>query len=146
MIMGTVFSAYDIRGRLGDNISIESIWTVGKAFAEWLTEDGLVVVATTDGANESVANAFSEGLLLQGRNVLGVSVADEQAVNTAMTDHQAAGGVLISHDGIQNIEVIALYDARGALIGADSGLSEIDELVQSGNFLPAAKKGERVAS
>jgi hypothetical protein len=62
-------------------------------------------------------------------------------VKTAVADKQAVGGAIVSHDGIQNHEVIAFYDAHGTLIGAEEGLSTISEMADSGNFLPAANKG-----
>lgn len=142
--MGTVFSAYDIRGRVGENISVEYVWTVGKAFAEWLPDEGSVVVATGSQADQSIAHAFIEGVLLQGRDVLHVGEGGEQAVNGGIADNKAAGGVLISHDGIQSIEVIALYDAQGSVVSAEGGLLAIGELVDAGNFLPAATKGNLV--
>jgi phosphomannomutase len=138
--MSTIFSAYDIRGRAGETLTVEYAWTAGKALAEWLPEDGVVVVAKS-GTDESIAHALIEGVLLQGRNVAVVS-GDQQAVIDAINANQAAGGVLISHDGAQGLEVITLFDASGATITAESGLVTIAELIDAGNFLPAAEKGE----
>jgi phosphomannomutase len=42
--MGNTFSAYDIRGRIEESLTVEYTWTVGKAFADWLPEQGSVVV------------------------------------------------------------------------------------------------------
>lgn len=139
--MGTIFSAYDIRGRLGENISVEYAWTVGKAFAEWLTDDGMIVVGTTGGTNQNLVRGFVEGLLLQGRDVIGAGNGGEVAIRDTITAKKAAGAAMISHDEVQNIEIIALYDAKGAPIRAENGLLGIGQLVESGNFLPAATKG-----
>jgi len=139
--MGTLFSAYDIRGKLGENISKEYAWHVGQAFAEWLPDTGSIVVATSAAANESIAHAFIEGALLQGRDVIHVSGGSEQVIPDEIASSSATGGVLISHDDIQGMEIIALYDIHGTAIGAESGLSYIGELVEAGNFLPAATKG-----
>lgn len=143
--MGTVFSAYDIRGRLGENFSKEYVWTLGKAFVEWLPEEGQsIIVATSSQADETVVHAFIEGALLQGRDVIYLGEGGEQTVNGGITDHKAAGGALISHDGTQNIEVIALYDAQGVPVTAENGLTELAELADSANFLPADNKGKLV--
>lgn len=141
--MGTTFSAYDIRGRAGDNISVEYAWAVGKAFSEWVSDEGLIVVGTVGQADSSIARGFVEGVLLQGRDVIGVGAGDanEQAIRVMIADKRAAGAALISHDGIQGIEIIALYDANGAPIRSENGLVAINELAESDNFLPAATKG-----
>jgi hypothetical protein len=102
----------------------------------------LLVVARTASANDALVHAFIEGILLLGGNVIDCGEGDEQAVIGAIKDNQASGGAHINHDDLQNVEVIALYDATGATITSDTGLGEISELVESGNFLPAATKGQ----
>lgn len=139
--MSTIFSAYDIRGRAGETLTVEYAWTVGKAVAEWLTEAGPVVIAKADNASEEICHALTEGVLLQGRNALGAA-GDQQAVIDAITGNQAAGGIFISHEDVQGLEVITLFDASGATVTGDSGLATIAELIDAGNFLPADKKGE----
>lgn len=139
--MSTIFSSYDIRGRAGDTLTVESAWTAGKAFSEWLPEEGEVVVGKTADVNESICHGVIEGLLLQGRDVVSVD-GDQQAVIGAISERKAAGGVLVSHDGVQGYEVIAFFDAQGSTVTAETGLAEISELIDAGNFVPAASKGE----
>jgi len=142
--MGITFSTNDIRGRADDTLTTEHAWNVGKAAAEWLPEQGDIVVVHSADANESTVRALTEGLLLQGRNVIDAGQGDQQAVVVAIGDKQAAGGVLITHDQLQNIEIITLFDAQAATVTAETGLAEIDQLVDAGNFMPAAEKGSIV--
>lgn len=139
--MGTVFSAYDIRGNANDTLTVEYAWTVGKAFSEWLPEQGDVVVFKSQNANGDIAHGFVEGLLLQGRSVIDGGYGDQNAVITAIHDHQSVGGVLISHGDAESIEVIALFGGDGSTIDQSKGLADIQQLVDSGNFLPAPEKG-----
>lgn len=139
--MSTVFSAYDIRGRADDTLTVEYAWTVGKAFSEWLPEEGEVVVFKAENAHGDIAHGVVEGLLLQGRNVIDGGYGDQTAVVNAVNEHKAVGGVLISHDDVQSLEIIALFDANASAVTNESGLAEVSELVESGNFLPAAEKG-----
>lgn len=141
--MGTIFSAYDIRGRAGESLTVEYSWNVGKAFAEWLPEEGSVVIAKSVTADASIVHALIEGLQLQGRNVIDTGEGDQQTVMTALFgDQSTAGGIAITHDDAQNIEVISLYDAQGVAVTADQGLTDIEALIESGNFVPAAEKGQ----
>ena len=139
--MSTIFSAYDIRGRVGESLTIEYAWTVGKAFAEWLPEEGSVVITKGAGADPATTHALIEGLLLQGRDVVDSGEGDQQAVTGIIGDIQAAGGLLIDHDDLQSLEIITLFDARGVAVTTDTGLTDIAQLVESANFTPASAKG-----
>lgn len=132
----------DIRGRADDSLTTEYAWNVGKAFAEWLPEEGVVVMARSVNANETTAHAVVEGVLLQGRNVVDAGQADQLTVVSAIGDQKAAGGIVVSHDDLQGLEVIELFNAQGVSITAETGLTEIGQLVEAGNFVPAAEKGE----
>lgn len=137
--MTNIFSNTDIRGSVGETLTTEYIWNAGKAFAEWLPDEGSIVVQTaeTDGA----AHALIEGLLLQGRDVLQVAAGDPVALTTAITDNQAAGGAVVQYEPTQNLAVITLFDRQGtAIIGASLG--EISQLAEAGNVVPAPEKGK----
>lgn len=139
--MGTIFSSTDIRGHIGEPDTTEYIWNAGKAFAEWLPEGGDVVVLKTQTVDAGTAHAFVEGLLLQGRAVTDAGMGDQTAVVNAIGETKAVGGALMDCDTAQNLVVITLFDANTALITAETGLTEINQLIESGNFLPAAEKG-----
>lgn len=139
--MGTIFSAYDIRGRAGETLTTEYVWTVGKAFSDWLPEEGGVVVTRSAGANSTTVHALVEGLLLQGRNVIDSGEGDLPSIVNVIADKAAAGGILVTHDETQNIEIITLFDARGVAITLELGLAAIEELITAGNFVPAVSKG-----
>ena len=140
--MSTIFSDYDIRGRIEDSMSREFVWNVGKALAEWLPQDGTVAVVSADGASDVIIKSLIEGLRLQGRHVIDGGVGDQQTLSQINIGSKTAGGVLLSHDTLQNVEVIALYQENDSLITMDTGLQQIIELAESGNFVPAAIKGE----
>lgn len=132
----------DIRGRADDTLTTEYAWNVGKALAEWLPEEGAVIIARGENANESTVHALIEGLLLQGRDVYDAGVGDQQVVIGAIADNKVSGGVFFSHDDLQGFEIIAIYDSQGSSITADNGLMDLDQLVEAGNFVPAPAKGE----
>jgi phosphoglucosamine mutase len=139
--MGTIFSTDDIRGRAGESLTTEYAWNVGKGLAEWLPEEGSVIVVRSPLADDMTAHALTEGLLLQGRNVRDAGEGDLQTIVGAIGDNQAAGGALISHNELENLEIITLFDSRGVVVTSDTGLAEIGQMVESPNFVPAAEKG-----
>ena len=138
--MGSIFSAYDIRGRIGETLTVEYAWTAGKAFSDWLTNEGPVVIVTTKDASNEIKHALIEGVLLLGRDVVDYGERD-QLVPADVTENKAAGAVVISHDGVQNLEILTFYNVHGVAVTADSGLTEISGLIDADNFLPAVKKG-----
>ena len=137
--MANIFSATDIRGSVGESLTTEYIWNAGKAFAEWLPDEGPIVVQAAEG--DGTAHALVEGLLLQGRNVFQAVSGDQVALTTAITDNQAAGGAAVQYEPTQNLAVITLFDRQGAAIIGES-LAEISQLAEAGNVVPAPEKGE----
>lgn len=140
--MSNVFSGFDIRGHVDDSLTPEYAWTVGKAFADWLPQDGRVVVVSAPVANPTIVKALIEGLRLQGRNVIDGGQGDEQTVMQVTTASKTAGGVLVSHDDLENLEVIQLFQENSVAVTSENGLLEISDLIAGGNFVPAAAKGE----
>lgn len=144
--MGTIFSDSDIRVHLGEPGVTEYIWNVGKAFAEWLPDEGSVVVVQSQSSEKSVAHAFIEGLLLQGRSVFDAGIGGQQVAYAALSESKSAGAAHLDFIAAQNLAIISFYDSHGMIVSLHSGLSEINELVQAGNFLPAAIKGTIIKS
>lgn len=140
------FTAYDIRGKIKEGVSLEVAWNIGKALADWLPTYGTVAVLRGEGADETLVTAVVEGLRLQGRDVLDAGQGDRARLAAQITDDKLSGGVFFTHDAETDVCVIELYDQAAQLIGADNGLSEISELVGAGNFVPAATKGELTAT
>ena len=139
--MGNIFSSTDIRGYVGESLTTEYVWNVGKAFADWLTDAGDIVVVKAAVSDESTAHALTEGILLQGRSVIATD-GDQAKLLSLIIDNNAAGGVLIEYENVQNLAVISLYDRRGVSVTDSTGLQEISQLVDSASFLPAPEKGE----
>jgi len=140
--MSNIFSSFDIRGRLEDSLTPEYAWNVGKAFSDWLPEDGFIVVVSEQTAEPKIVNAVIEGIRLQGRAVMNGGQGGSERLIQLLANNRAAGSILVSHDGVQGLEIIQLYQEDGIAISSDTGLIEISELVDAGNFVPAAVKGD----
>jgi hypothetical protein len=139
--MRTVFSTNDIRGRIDDTLTTDYAWTTGKAFAEWLPEEGSIIVIHSLSANNTICRALSEGVLLQGRDISGNTLGDLNSLLDQLKDSSVAGGIYVNHDELENLECISLFDNKGTQITSESGLNEIRNMIDSGNFIPAIKKG-----
>lgn len=140
--MSSMFSGFDIRGRYGETLTIEYVWNVGKALADWLPQDGQVVVVSSPTANPSVVKAVIEGVRLQGRAVVEAASGDKATLVHVAGEVEAAGAILVGHDDLENLETIELYQETVTPITSETGLSEIAALIEAGNFVPAATKGD----
>lgn len=136
------FTAYDIRGRADNDQFVEVAWNVGKALADWLPTSGSVVVMSGEGATTHVTNAVVEGLRLQGREVIAVKGGDKVILSELIATNGYSGGALVSHDAMADEATLELYRDEGKLIESETGLGEIAEVVEAGNFVPSATKGE----
>jgi phosphomannomutase len=136
------FTAYDIRGKIQEGVSLEVAWNIGKALADWLSTYGVVSIIRGEGSNEVLVKALVEGLRLQGRDVIDRGTGDKTVLLEQIKSEGLSGGVYVGHDTQDDVCVIELFDENAQPIVAENGLNEIGELVRGGNFVPAATKGE----
>lgn len=137
-------SGLDIRGTEATGLTIDYVWNVGKALADWLPTAGNVVV-TAIPSQKKLAGAVIEGLRLQGRNVVDGGMSGREGAISYVKTMGLSGGVSVGYDELEQVSVIELYREDGRLVDSQTGLAEIDELVRAGNFVPAAVKGELTA-
>lgn len=138
-----LIATYDIRGTEETGLTVECAWNVGKAIADWLPEQGsVVVVYVADKVN--LANAAIEGLRLQGRDVTNVGLGDKTVALNLIATRGFAGAVVIGYDATEQMTTIELYQHESKLIDSENGLEEIRLLVEAGNFVPAVVKGQLI--
>ena len=140
----TMITEQDIRGTNDTGLTTEYSWNVGKAVADWLPTAGNVVVLYVP-AGLSTAQAIIEGLRLQGRSVVDGGVGDRDTAVAHVKTSGLSGAIVVGVQDSTDIVSIQLYKDDGSLIDRQSGLLEIAELVDAGNFVPAAVKGELTA-
>ncbi|HMI09064.1 MAG TPA: hypothetical protein VK497_01535 [Candidatus Saccharimonadales bacterium] len=136
-----LISNYDIRGTEETGLTVECAWNVGKALADWLPTAGKVVVMYLPSAKH-LADAVVEGLRLQGRDVIDGSNGDKEAAASYIKTAGLSGAVVIGYDELEKMTTIELYQDEARLIDSETGLQAIRDLVEAGNFVPAAVKGE----
>lgn len=136
-----LISAYDIRGTAESGLDVECAWNVGKALADWLPTIGKVCVVYLP-QQFDLARGAIEGLRLQGRDVVDGGIGDKEKARSYILTAKLSGAIVIGFDQLENVSTIELYREGAKLIDANDGLRQIRELVQAGNFVPAAVKGE----
>ena len=137
-----IFKSYDIRGKVGTELTPETCEDIGRAFADWLPVKGVVAVGRDMRPDsEELTKAFIKGLTEQGTDVWDVGLVTSDMSYFAVGKFDLAGGVVItaSHNpGEYN--GIKLYRDHVTAVGLDSGLDEIRDAAIAKKFQPAADK------
>ncbi|MEM1340733.1 MAG: phosphomannomutase [Pseudomonadota bacterium] len=96
------FKAYDIRGRIGDNLDADLAYRLGRAVARGMAVDTVVTGRDIRASSAELEAALSQGLSDGGCDVISIGLCGTEEVYFA-TDHLAAGaGVMVtaSHNPI----------------------------------------------
>ena len=141
--MENIFKAYDIRGKVGSELSDEVLEKIGKAFADFLPNNGKVAVGRDMRPDsKNLADNLIKGLVAQGRDVIDIGVVTSDMIYFATGSLKLAGGAMItaSHNpGEYNGIKLCREEARP--IGEESGLFDIRDAVISGSFKTSSKTG-----
>jgi len=139
-----IFKAYDIRGRVGSELTGEIAERIGRALADWLPTTGTVAVGRDMRPDSAeLAEAIISGLRAQGRDVMDIGEVTSDMIYFAVGKYKLAGGAMVtaSHNpGVYN--GIKLCREEVKPIGEESGLLTIRDLVINNKFTPTAKKGQ----
>ena len=141
--MENIFKAYDIRGKVGSELSDEVLEKIGKAFADFLPNNGKVAVGRDMRPDsKNLADNLIKGLVAQGRDVIDIGEVTSDMIYFATGSLKLAGGAMItaSHNpGEYNGIKLCREEARP--IGEESGLFDIRDAVISGSFKTSSKTG-----
>lgn len=137
------FKAYDIRGRLPDELNPEIAWRIGRAFAETVGKGSVVVGYDVRLDSPALAEALSRGLTEGGCDVIDIGLCGTEEVYFQTAHRGVAGGIMVtaSHNPIDyNGMKLVREDARP--ISGDTGLREIERKVEANTFgAPASPEG-----
>jgi len=144
MSFAAIFKAYDVRGKVGSELTPEVSEKIGRAFAQWLPNDGPVAVGRDMRPDsKELADALVAGLTEQGRDVWDIGEVTSDMIYFAVGNNNLAGGVMItaSHNpGEYNGIKLCRDEAQG--VAENTGLFEVRDLAEANAFQPAAKPGE----
>ena len=138
----TCFKAYDVRGKLGEELNEEIAYRIGRAFAQHLNAKKVVIGADIRLSSESLKQATAQGLMDGGCDVIDIGMTGTEEIYFSAFSMDVDGGIEItaSHNPIDYNGM--KFVGRGALpISNDSGLQDIKRLAENQDFNPSLKKG-----
>jgi phosphomannomutase len=133
--MGSIFKAYDIRGEYGRGVTEDVARRVGNAFAVFIGSGPIVLGRDIRLSSPSLAAAAEEGIRDAGQEVIRIGDVTTPMAYFATGYLRAAGGMMVtaSHNpGKDNGFKLCRDEAKP--IGQDTGLLEVQDLVEAGSY------------
>ncbi|GGP25454.1 phosphomannomutase CpsG [Silvimonas amylolytica] len=136
------FKAYDIRGRLGDELNEDIAYAIGRAYAQFLQARRVVIGGDVRTSTAGLKTALANGLMDAGADVIDIGMTGTEEVYFAAFHLDVDGGIEVtaSHNPI-DYNGMKLVRRGARPISGDTGLREIQALAESRNFAPAVQRG-----
>jgi len=138
----TCFKAYDIRGKLGEQLNTDVAYRVGRAFAQHTQAKSVVVGGDIRLTSEELKQALSQGLMDGGSNVIDLGLAGTEHIYFATSHLKCDGGIVVtaSHNPI-DYNGMKLVREDSKPISGDTGLFDIQALAEQNDFIDVSTKG-----
>lgn len=142
----TCFKAYDIRGRLPDQLNEDVAWRIGRAYAEFLQPKNVVVGRDVRLSSASLTQALADGLCQGGVDVLDIGLCGTEEIYHATFSQKTDGGIMVtaSHNPI-DYNGMKLVREDSKPISGDTGLDKIRQLAERGDFSPSERIGNKIS-
>lgn len=136
------FKAYDIRGRIPDQLNEDIAYRIGRAFVEFLKPAKVVVGFDIRLTSQSLCDALTNGLIDSGADVINIGQCGTEEVYFATSYLGADGGIVVtaSHNP-KDYNGMKLVKEDSKPISGDTGLKEIQALAEANVFPPIAEVG-----
>jgi phosphomannomutase len=133
----TAFKAYDVRGRMPDEINDRLARDIGRAYAAFVKARRVAVGYDIRLSSPSLAAALKEGLKEGGCDVLDIGLWGTEAVYYATFSGGLDGGIMVtaSHNP-PDYNGMKFVREQSRPISADTGLKEMAALIETGRLPP----------
>jgi phosphomannomutase len=139
----TCFKAYDVRGRIPDELNEEIAYRIGRAYASFLSPRKVIVGHDIRLTSESISESLVEGLRDSGVDVLHLGTCGTEEVYFATFHYGADGGIVVtaSHNP-KDYNGMKFVREGSRPISGDTGLFDIQKLAETNRFDDVGTRGE----
>jgi phosphomannomutase len=139
------FKAYDVRGRMPDELNEDIAYSIGRAFAEFLKPKTVVVGYDIRLTSKQMCDKVIEGLRDAGSDVYNIGMCGTEEVYFATSHLKADGGICVtaSHNP-KDYNGMKFVREGSRPISGDTGLKNIEILAHANDFaeVDASKRGK----
>ncbi len=138
------FKAYDVRGRVPDQLNEEIARRIGRAYAEVIRPRQVVVGHDIRLTSEAIKEALTRGLVEQGVDVYDIGLCGTEEIYFATSHAGMDGGIAVtaSHNP-KDYNGMKFVREESRPISSDTGLLDIRALAERNAFTPARQPGQR---
>ncbi len=139
----TCFKAYDVRGKLGEELNEDIAWRIGRAYGEYFKPRTIVLGGDVRLSSKALKLALAKGLQDAGVDVLDIGLSGTEEIYFATFHLGVDGGIEVtaSHNPVDyNGMKIVREGARP--ISGDTGLRDVQRLAEANDF-PAVNEAKR---
>lgn len=138
------FKAYDIRGRVPEELNEDMARKIGKALAAELSAGPVVLGHDVRLTSPALQDALAAGLRGEGREVIDIGLCGTEEVYFQTGHLQAAGGVMVtaSHNPM-DYNGMKLVREQARPISSDTGLFTISDAVAADASQPQPARAEQ---
>ncbi len=140
----TCFKAYDLRGRIPDELNDDVAYRVARGYAQFLKPARVIVGRDIRLSSAGLTDAVCRGLTDGGVDVFDIGVCGTEGVYFATFDGGYDGGIMItaSHNP-PDYNGMKFVRKESRPISADNGLNEIRGYAEQADFPAPMRPGER---
>ena len=139
----TCFKAYDVRGRVPDQLNEDIARRIGRAFAEVVKPRQVVVGHDIRLTSEAIKGALVKGLLEQGVDVYDIGLCGTEEIYFATSHAGMDGGIAVtaSHNP-KDYNGMKFVREESKPISGDTGLFDIQAIAEKNEFVAAELPGQ----
>ncbi len=140
----TCFKAYDLRGRIPNELNDDVAYRVGRGYAQFLSPRRVVVGRDIRLSSEGLTRALTGALIEAGVDVFDIGVCGTEGVYFATAHGGYDGGIMVtaSHNP-PDYNGMKFVREQSKPISGDTGLREIRALAERGDFTGGTTRGKR---
>ncbi len=138
----TCFKAYDVRGRIPDQLNEDIARRIGRAYAAIVKPKRVVIGHDIRLSSEAIKAAVTDGLREQGVDVFDVGLCGTEEIYFATSHANMDGGIAVtaSHNP-KDYNGMKFVREESKPISGDTGLFDIQALAERNEFEAASERG-----
>ncbi|MCB2180410.1 MAG: phosphomannomutase [Desulfobulbaceae bacterium] len=138
----TCFKAYDIRGKVPDELNEDLAFSIGQAFSAVFKPKKIAVGHDIRLSGPALSKALAQGFLTAGVDVIDLGLCGTEEIYFSSFDLDVDGGIIVTashnpadYNGMKFVK-------KGAVpVSGDTGLRDIEELAAAGDTIEAKVAG-----
>ncbi|MGA1822070.1 MAG: phosphomannomutase [Thermoplasmatota archaeon] len=137
------FLAYDIRGRIGEQLDEEMAFQIGLAYAKLFKPESVVVGMDVRESSPGMSESLMEGLQSGGSDVIDIGLCGTEVVYFATSYLKTDGGIMVTASHNPRDYNGMKFVGKGSVpISKDNGLHTMRDMISEGSLSGSRREGE----